>query len=171
MSVDIGVGGAWKDVNAISVGVGGAWKAVQKGWIGVGGVWKVFYEYLAATLTDRTINDFATSPANAAAGIKIDSDGGVYRLNGSTYTFVETWLTGGGTAADYESRWTSTSGTLSSGVEATWQSCSVDTGYNRNNNLDALSTETCTGTLEIRSASSGTVLATATITLNANVDV
>lgn len=172
MPIDIGVGGAWKDMANLNVGVGGAWKQVSRAWIGVGGVWKDLWTYFNAALAaSYTFNDNAVTPANAASGIKLDSDGQVYRLNGSTYTSVGTWLTGGGTSADYEGRWTTSTGSLSSGASGVWENLGTDQGWSRNNNSDTPGAEVCTGTLEIRMAAApNTVFTSSSVSLTATVD-
>ena len=124
---------------------------------------------LGATLVGGTYDDLRIYPDNSTAGIKVDADGRVYQINGVTYTSRYTWLTGDGAASDYEVRWTSTSGTLSSGTEATWQGCGTDRVYYVRC-TGAWSSETCTGTLEIRAASDGTILTSASVTLLAEVE-
>lgn len=167
----IGVGGNWKLCEKAHIGVGGLWKEIQKMHIGVGGVWKEFYTYLSATLNAASYLHIAVTPADATSGVKVDSDGTIYELKGSTYTARYTWLTGSGVNSDYECRWTNTSGVISSGNAGVWQTCGSDQGFNRNNTNNTPSTETCTGTLEIRMAASpNTVLASASITLEATVD-
>jgi hypothetical protein len=76
-----------------------------------------------------------------------------------------TWLTGGGTNADYEIRWTIISTTPTTGVTGTWINMSVGEDWS----LQAtLSIKSCQGLVEIRQvAAPNTVLASTTVTLNA----
>lgn len=170
MTWNVGVGGVWKEVKTPSVGVGGVWKAVSKAWIGVGGVWKDFYIALSASLTGTTVTHTAISPANATAGLKVDNDGYVYRLNGSTYTQLGQWLLAG-LNSEFECRWTNTSGTLSSGTAGAWANCSTDQGWNVAYNTNAVGNKICAGLLEIRMAAApNTVLASASYSLEAYVE-
>lgn len=123
-----------------------------------------------ATLNDATYNDTQVTPTNAASGIVVDSDGNLYRLKRVTTTLQYLWLTGAGAASDYECRWTNTSGTLSLGTAGSWLSCGSDQSFTVNYTSDTPGNKSCTGTLEIRVVSTGTVVATATITLTAQVD-
>jgi hypothetical protein len=76
-----------------------------------------------------------------------------------------TWLTGGGTNADYEIRWTIISTTPTTGVTGTWINMSVGEDWSMQANLTLRS---CQGLVEIRQvAAPNTVLASTTVTLNA----
>lgn len=167
MTAHVGVGGAWQEISKIHIGVSGAWQEVQAAWIGVGGAWQKFYQNLRAALAGGSYSHTAASPANATSGVKVDSDGYIYRLNGATYVQQTQWLLGG-TAAEFECRWTNTSGSLSSGSAGTWQTCGSDQGFNITYTSDSPGNNSCTGTLEIRMAASpNTVLASASYTINA----
>ena len=129
----------------------------------------------SASLSNDTVWDLAISPTDAFAGIRVHSDGTVdNRTNVSAnYTNQYTWLTGAGsTNADYEVRWTTTAGTLSAGTAGTWMVLSTSREFTRNETRNGFFSSSCTGTLEIRMAASPfTVLATATITLQADVEI
>lgn len=170
MKAHVGVSSAWQELTKIHVGVAGAWSEVQQGFVGVAGAWQKFYQNLRAYLLGRTVTDTATSPANATAGVKVDSDGYLYTLVGSTYTQRELWLLGG-TAAEFDCRWTNTAGAITAGTAGTWQTCASDQGFNLAYSSDTPGTSSCTGTLEIRMAASpNTVMASASYTLNATVE-
>ena len=76
-----------------------------------------------------------------------------------------TWLTGGGTNADYEIRWTIISTTPTTGVTGSWINMSAGEIWT----IEAtLSIKSCQGLVEIRQvAAPYTVLASTTVTLNA----
>lgn len=118
-----------------------------------------------ATLQNANLFDYAVLPSLADVGIRLHSDGTVdYRERGY-YSNAYTWLTGTETNADYEARWTTTAGALSSGTTGSWLVLSTAREWRVGGN------NTCTGTLEIRMAAvPNTVLATATITLTAETD-
>jgi hypothetical protein len=169
MTWHVGVGGAWKEVTRPYVGVGGVWKSVEKMWVGVGGVWKEFYTALSASLTGRTVSHIVTSPTNAAAGVRVTTDGFMYTLRGTSYVQIEQWLLGG-TVAEMECRWTNTSGTLSSGTAGSWLPCSSNQEFSVAYTPNTPGSTACTGTLEIRMAASpNTVLASASYSLYAEV--
>lgn len=163
------VGGAWKELDPY-VKVSGAWKIADAAWVKVGGAWKEFFRNLAAYLAGGSYSHTAFSPSNATSGVKVDSDGYIYRLNGSTYVQQDQWLLGG-TVAEFECRWTNTSGAITSGGAGTWQSCASDQGFNVTYSSDSPGSSTCTGTLELRMAASpNTVLASSSWTLTAIVE-
>ena len=126
---------------------------------------------LAATLVGESYYDVVISPTNAVAGVKVDADGSVYSLIGASYALRYVWKTGGGVVADYECRWTNTSGTLSAGTAGSWLALSGDREFSVTYTVDGAGSKSCTGTLEIRSASDLSVLASASVALSAVVDV
>lgn len=167
MTASVGVSGAWKAIEAVSVGVSGAWKTVAKGWVGVGGAWKVFYEALVIALpASITEVRLVASPSVANATITVASDGTYTTSDG---TPSGNWATPGsvGIGAAYDIRWTVVSGTLTTGTAGTWQSLSSSRTYGRNRT--GVGTEQAIGTVEIRDATTLSVLTTSTFTLNAEV--
>lgn len=128
----------------------------------------------AATLSASSNSCLSISPTNANAGFRIDSDGYVYStgFSNGTYTQRYLWKTGGGTVSDYQCRWTNTLGTLSGGTAGTWLACSSDNTWTVTVTTDGFASKTCEGTVEIRMAASpNTVLATASVTLEAVVEI
>lgn len=120
-----------------------------------------------ATLRTATYTDDEAFPTNAKSGVRLATDGTLDWIFALGAANQYTWLTGSGVNSDYEARWTTTSGTLTSGTTGTW----LGLGTLREWYVTRSSggTSTVVGTLEIRAASSLAVLATATITLNATV--
>lgn len=166
MTLSVGVSGAWKAVEALSVGVSGAWKTVGKGWVGVGGAWKVFYEAVVVMLPATIDVSVVSSPGPAVSSTTFSADGTYTSTdgtsNGNWYT-PTTGAVGGG----YEIRWTVVSGTLTTGTTGTWQSLASDITYSRNRVAAGIAT--AVGTVEIRDASTLSVLASSTVTLEAEV--
>lgn len=120
---------------------------------------------LAASLVAGTYE--STYEGSATAGVTFGADG-VTIGDSVTGPANYNWKTGGGTGADYEIRWTSTSGTLTGGLTSgTWYALSSDRYcyVTAANPLGAI--KTCTGTVEIRIAGGGETLASASITLRA----
>lgn len=111
-------------------------------------------------------NVFASNVgATATAGMRLGFDGVAATLrNGGAFPISGQWLLGG-SAADYDARWTTTSGTLSGGNNGVWENLGSTRQWTRNRTVAG--TATCTGTLEIRPAGGGATLASATIDLTA----
>jgi hypothetical protein len=108
------------------------------------------------------------APATATAGYQLESDGDIGQRDqssGGLYTDVGDWIAPKGMAgAAYECQATLVSGTLSSGTTGSWLALNVTRTWT----VSATSTlKSCTFTLEIRLAATGTVLATMTVTLTA----
>lgn len=164
MTASVGVGGAWKGIASIAVGVSGAWKAVSAAWVGVGGAWKLFYSSIALPATLGASDTQSPGPANATLTFASDGTyvgtGGIPSGNWASPTTV-------GIGSAYEIRWTVVSGTLSTGTTGTWQSLSGGIVYGRNR--VGLGAAQAIGTVEIRDASTLAVLATSTVTLEAEV--
>lgn len=167
MTASVGVSGAWKSVASVAVGVSGAWKTVAKGWVGVSGAWKVFYEALVIALPGTlTETDLIASPGVANATLTFNSDGTYAASDG---TPSGNWATPGsvGIGAGYDIRWTTGTGTLSTGTADTWQSLSTNRVYGRNRT--GVGSNEATGTIEIRDASTLAVLTSSAGTLTAEV--
>lgn len=118
---------------------------------------------LRATLSDQAIMKDVFANGSATATYKIDNDG---TARDHDEALLETWLQSGA-ASSYEVRATVLSGTSPTGSAlATWLNCGSDRSWSQNSTGGAGSVSGII-TVEIRSASSLIVLATATITINA----
>lgn len=173
MTASVGVGGAWKAINAVSVGVGGAWKTVNKGWVGVSGAWKVFYETLSIALPGTLGNTTNNTSTPVNAGFRFNPDGTYdrYNVTGSTWTIgAGNWAdpTTGGIGSDYEIRCTTVSGTLSSGTAGVWESLSTAKSYVVTQSVNG--TKAYDGTIEIR-PNSGTAVTSSAMSLTATAEV
>jgi hypothetical protein len=158
----------------LKVGVGGAWKQVQKVSVGVGGVWKDAWTYLtvsvAATLAD---SGQAISPGDATCSMTISSDGSMSSTDSDS--MGGTWLTAG-SASQVDVRLTQVSlsggtGSMGNAALATWLNCGTSRVWTLTNTNNSFSTSTFVGTLEFRDATTLAVLDTATVTLEATVEV
>lgn len=105
--------------------------------------------------------------SQAAAGVRISNDGVLRRiLNASVDApWAGEWLLGG-SAADYDVRWTTTSGSLSTGSNGVWENAGTTRTWTRTRGVAG--SIKCTGTLEIRPAGGGATLASANISLEAD---
>lgn len=106
----------------------------------------------------------ATSPASATATFTLNSNGSRNGGSGST------WVTPTGStiiSGLFEAFVTVTSGSLTSGTSGSW----INLGTTRNwtRQQAGVGSSTCIFTLQIRRASSGVVLGTSTVTLQADV--
>ena len=82
---------------------------------------------------------------------------------GGTFSFGN-WVGNTAWVGLYECRWTTTSGSLTSGTTGTWQSLSTTRTWTKSSTgVDA----TVIGTLEIRPVNATYVMSTCTVTLNA----
>lgn len=158
MAIHVKVSGAWKESTQPSVRVGGAWKAVHQAYVRVSGTWKPLLA--GATIASRSI--LGTS----SAGYELNADGIAYEgVNGSYSAISGEWLLAG-SASDFEVRATLNSGTTPSGTLGSWVALSTTRTWE----LSAPSGQvrSCELTVEIRRASDSTVVATATITIDAD---
>ena len=119
------------------------------------------------SITDQNIAASETDPADADARYLLNSNGKAqYSLNLAAYVDITgEWLLGG-VNSDYEARFTPTIGTLTSGPTG-WNVLSTSREWAVERTSSG--SKSCTGTLEIRNATSLAVLDTATIVLSATV--
>lgn len=125
---------------------------------------------LSATLVSKTYTHSVVVPPSASAqiGFIVDSDGFIYYQLGASAPLNDYIWRGGGSSSDYEVRATMVSGTTWTGSFGVWANLSVDQGWSLSTGagLGAL-VRTGTALIEIREAASGTVLASANVTLRA----
>jgi hypothetical protein len=170
MTLDVGVGGANKDVFQTWVGVGGAWKAIASIDVGVSSAWKDAFFGDQITISNVNIDSTVVDPGTAIARYELQSDGDIERTVSSTTSDIGDWITPKINMANYEVRATLNSGDTPSGSALnSWLSL----GTTRNWALiesGAGSSSSCSLNVEIRRASDGTVLDSATISMSALVE-
>ncbi len=134
---------------------------VNKIFLGTNIVWQL----LTVNITDQSIQ--VTNPSTrATAGYRLNYSGIAESLDDVTYATLETWLLSGA-ASDYEVRVTLSSGTLSSGTTGTWQNLGTSRSWTvvaGNYYPEFAEAEIV---VEIRNATTLTILDTATINLQA----
>lgn len=169
MTLYVRSGGSWVPKSLIYVRSGGVWVAKNSAFKRVGGVWVQFLTQLV-TLTSRTISETYTL-ATAACYLRLGPTGQASEERTSTGTtnISGQWLNSGA-ASDYQAQCTQISGaTITSDTGhalGTWYALgygNIDWGLV---NGAAGTTVTAVGKVDIRLASSGAVLASATITFN-----
>lgn len=104
--------------------------------------------------------------STAVAGYRLLSNGMVQVTSGATYVNLYAWCTPGSSASGYEALATVTSGGLSSGTAGTWLSLGTNREWTRE--APPPQFQQCVFTLQIRKIGTTAVLATATITLEAD---
>lgn len=129
----------------------------------------------AVTLTSTTVDDITVSPSDCTAGFRMGADGKKYATNGAgggTYAEVVgvEWVRGG-SPSDFEMFATVTSGSLTSGTTGSWIDGSSNRDWTAVRTNDAAGTDTAIFTLDVRRKGTSHNLASATITLNAQVTV
>lgn len=131
MTGHVNIGGTWKAVDEIHVNVGGTWKQVSEGHVNVGGTWKQFYVSEVVTLSGEDVSHVVADPSNALAGLRFDTDGNVYKIEGSgNETQIDTttdWIRPTTGADQYQIRYTNLVGDALTGVspaEDTWTAVS-----------------------------------------------
>jgi hypothetical protein len=168
MSIHVGVSNAHKEVTEVSVGVSGAWKAVTEGYVGVSGVWKSLFTTIV--LLDDSLTDYDPTGTAAQVAYQIDSDGDVkYFLTALADSgILHEWYSGA-SPSSYEVRATLNSGAVTAGTTGSWLTCGSDQSWEVAQ--AGVGSAAADLTIEIRSAGSGSVLASANMVMNAVVTV
>lgn len=113
--------------------------------------------------------DSVSSPDNAEARYRLNSSGveQTYTSTNLAYTTVGTWLVSG-TNSQFEVRATAVSGTVTSGTMNTWQALSTSREWNVTKTFSS-GVKLAVITIEIRRASTGVIVDTATVDLGAEI--
>jgi hypothetical protein len=164
MPQHINVAGTWKN-STVWINVAGTWKKAAV-WQNVAGVWKQITTLITATLPASMFSQWLVFSGTADAYVTLNSAGTWLERGGSNGT----WIDGVNPASAYEARWTNTSGTLSYGTADTWLALSTTRSWGVQKS-SPVGIKSCSGTLEIREAASGTVLDSASVTLEAIYDI
>lgn len=119
------------------------------------------------SITDQTVSNSRADPLDTVAQYRLNSSGIAEKSNGlgAYSTIAGEWLVSG-SAANFDARFTPTIGTLTSGPTG-WNNLATSREFIVSQTV--VGSKSCTGTLEIRNASTLAVLDTATIVLTAEV--
>ncbi len=134
-----------------------------------GGTARLTFLGVTITLPNDSVTDSTLAPTNAIANFILNSNGNRQKeVSGGSVTTVGAWIDPTSEAGNYEARGTVLSGSFTTGTFGTWLALSSSRtwGVTRSTN----GTTTASMTLEIREASTGTVMATATISFSATRD-
>lgn len=111
-----------------------------------------------------SLTRLTVSPANATCSFRIDADGYIYRtFQGGTNLKNPQWCDPTGSAGLYEARVTRTggsAGSFTSGTDATWLALTTSRTWSLTESTDGVATSDIVFTIEIREASTGTVVST-----------
>lgn len=159
-------GGTWKEVTAPSVRDGGVWKDVQEGWVRDGGTWKQFFNALAIVLTNRSV--VSAGSGTSKSEIEFNSSGQLTEIrNGSNTNVSGEWMdpVGGTSGSNYDVRVTATGDPVGGPTLGSWWTLGVTNKWSVTSNSGF---KTATLSVDIRDASTLSIVASATITLDAN---
>lgn len=172
MAIYSKVSGVWETVDDPQVKISGVWQDVQNAYVKVAGVWEQVYSRVVVSISNQSLLKNSLSPTDAYTRYQLDSDGKVYKLEGTTAstpsTFVEDWVVPNGDASNYECFATLDSGSLQTGTTGTWLALTSDRMWGVA--VTGLGTQSATLTIAIREVGTGTNLTSATISLEATVE-
>ena len=151
-----------RKIQEIWVNDAGTARQIQEIWVNDNGTARLIYQALTITIGDRHVYYGGGTPAE----YHLNSDGNVYIRESSVLTNIGEWITNAAYVNLFECRVTVTSGSLTFGTTGVWQSLSATRSWTRGAALGTI--QTCTFLLEIRNASTGVVVDSATITLEAD---
>ncbi len=122
------------------------------------------------TLDDITVNDVATSPANATITVTFKSDGNIEKTAGVVVTDIGDWLSPQLNMSAYSIRATALSGTVTSGTVGSWLSLGSDRSWNKTRSDNLAGSDVATVTIDIAlTADTSIILDTCTLSLTATV--
>lgn len=121
------------------------------------------------SLANLTCDSDVIDPTDATCVYRLENDGDVMATNGNN-TVVDRgdWIAPRINMALFEARVTVTSGSLSSGTAGSWLSLATTREWQRNQTT--IGTSSVQFTIEIRRASDGVVVDSATINMSASVN-
>jgi hypothetical protein len=171
MTFHVRSGGSWRTIDDPQVRVSGTWQEIDEGWVKVSGTWQQFYtrEALALPgLISSTGLDVST-PYDARAAVKVDTDGYMYRLVSGSFSQVsgsDYWINDkAATKSNYECKMTGTGTTPNDyGLSLnTWYTLSSDRTWGLIRTSSG--SESFSGTLYIREIADTGNQVTCSITL------
>lgn len=167
---------AWRQLKEVWVRHSGAWREVKEVWVRSGGSWRQVFANLALSLptTILSTGNDTSSPYYAAAGVKVDTDGYMYRLvsNGtwSQVSGADYWINDkSATMSNYECQLVRTSGVASANLYglnlSTYYTLSADRAWGISRT--SAGNSSFAGTLYIREIANPSNVVTCGVTLYA----
>lgn len=169
MTIYSKVAGVWKAIDDPQVKISGAWTDVQNVYVKVSGVWEQIYQRIVVSITNQLISQ-SSFGSDAYARYQLDSDGKVYKFEGTTAgtptTFIENWVTPNSAASNYECFATLNSGSLETGTTGSWLALTSDRMWGVADTGGGA--QAASLTIKIREVGTTTDLTSATISLLAS---
>lgn len=160
--------GTARQIREVWINDSGTARRINEIWVNDAGTARRIFVGDQITISDMTVPATTSSPTNATASYSLASDGDIDATAG-TNTIVDRgdWISPQINMSAYEARVTVTSGALSSGTEGSWLALSSTRTWTVVHSGVGTGSTSCVFTLEIRRASDGVVLDTATISMQA----
>lgn len=157
--------GTVRKAQRVYVDDSGTVREIQRIYVDDGGTVRLVFQNVVINIADGSASRTQTSPATATASYSLESDGDLV-VNLSD---VGDWITPKSAAgADYECRATVLSGSFTSGTFGSWLALNSTRTWTLQQS--GVGNTTASMTLEIRRASDGAVLDSATLNFSATVD-
>lgn len=156
--------GTIRNTQRVYVDDAGTVREIQRIYVDDAGTIRLVFQNAVVSISDTNVTRTVTTPATATASYALENDGDI-AVNGSD---DGDWITPKAAAgADYECRATVISGGFTTGTFGSWLALSSTRSWTLVQS--GIGTATASMTLEIRRASDGTVLDSATISFTAEV--
>lgn len=156
--------GTIRETQRVYVDDAGTVREIQRIYVDDAGTIRLVFQNAVVSISDTNVNRTVTTPSTATASYSLENDGDI-AVNGAD---DGDWITPKAAAgADYECRATVLSGSFTSGTFGSW--LALNTTRTWTLVRSTIGTSTASMTLEIRRASDGTVLDSATINFSAEV--
>ncbi len=132
-------GGSWRTITGVEVKHAGSWRTIESIKVKHGGSWRTVYSGETILLPSSTTSSGfdLSSPYDARAGVKVDTDGYFYRLVSNSWSQVsgtQYWINNkSATMSNYECKMVRTSGVSSANLYGlslnTWYTLSTDRAW------------------------------------------
>jgi hypothetical protein len=164
--------GAWRTIDGVEVKHSGAWRDVKTIEVRHSGAWRTVYQLEAIALPTSISSTGldVTSPYSALAGVKVDTDGYMYRIVSNAWSQVsgtDYWINDkAATKSNYECKLTGTGSTPNHyGLSLnTWYTLSSDRSWGLHQTT--VGVKTFDGTLYIREIADTSNQVTCSISLD-----
>lgn len=167
MPTSVNDAGTWRTLQDVYVNDAGTWRRIQEVWVNESGTWRLVHVGDVISIDNTPVSDSQISPTPAIVSYALLNTGVVQASSAGVPFDVGNWVTPTSSAgAAYEARATVISGSPA-GTFGTWQALNANRSWSLSRS--AVGTSSASFTVEIRRASDGTVLDSATITLEAQV--
>ena len=162
--------GVARQVREIWINDSGVARRIQEIWVNDSGVARQVFASDVISISNVTAQAVTTSPTAAVAQYRLENDGDIGATSGTnTVGDIGDWITPKTNMASYECRATMLSGSLTTGTTGAWINLATTRTWTVSRS--GVGTNLASMTLEIRRASDGTVMDSATISFIADVGV